>query len=309
MDIVKIKNNNKILNIIQNFIENKIDNNNIYGIIDNLNEEDLTFYIKTYKYNSSIDYYTAKRIINIQEFIFKIVEKVLKRKLSKDEKNNLIIECNISNGCTLESFKLSTVIKELGKILKTVPKMDRSTVIIIMIIACCFCFFKYLNFSKDIKEEDIKKFAIEKLYQLAINSQEQNSIINLIENTDKTNLSLLEEYDKISINGQEFNSNDIKEMRLKKYPKKLINKEVKTIKGNFKIIQINIKQLFIIVEDTNNKMKKIHYHNDLLSDLQKYKERFKEAIDEEGKEFYIEATYTSTKENKITLNKIEEIKE
>ena len=88
-----------------------------------------------------------------------------------------------------------------------------------------------------------------------------------------------------------------------------MNKETKTIKGNFKIIQINIKQLFIIVEDTNNKMKKIHYHNDLLSDLQKYKDRFKQAIDEEGKEFYIEATYMSTQTNNIILNKIEEIKE
>jgi hypothetical protein len=296
MDLIEIKNNNKILNIIRNFIENKINNDNIDSIIDNLNEKDLTFYIKTYKYNSSIDYYTAKRIINIQEFIFKIVEKVLKRKLSKNEKNNLIIECNISNGCTVESLKLLKLLKSLEEVLVMIPEEKKIKVIYIIIIACCYC-------------SNTSQLLIEKCFNLFEEPKEQEYIINLIENTDKTNLSLLEEYDKISINGQEFNSNDIKEIRLKKYPKKPVNKETKTIKGNFKIIQINIKQLFIIVEDINNKMKKIHYHNDLLSDLQKYKERFKEAIDEEGKEFYIEATYTSTKENKITLNKIEEIKE
>ena len=296
MDLIEIKNNNKILNIIKNFIENKINNDNIGSIIDNLNEKDLTFYIKTYKYNSSIDYYTAKRIINIQEFIFKIVEKVLKRKLSKNEKNNLIIECNISNGCTVESLKLLKLLKSLEEVLVMIPEEKKIKVIYIIIIACCYC-------------SNTSQLLIEKCFNLFEEPKEQEYIINLIENTDKTSLSLLEEYDKISINGQEFNSNDIKEIRLKKYPKKPINKEVKTIKGNFKIIQINIKQLFIIVEDTNNKMKKIYYHNDLLSDLQKYKERFKEAIDEEGKEFYIEATYMSTQTNNIILNKIEEIKE
>ena len=296
MDLIEIKNNNKILNIIKNFIENKINNDNIDSIIDNLNEKDLTFYIKTYKYNSSIDYYTAKRIINIQEFIFKIVEKVLKRKLSKNEKNNLIIECNISNGCTVESLKLLKLLKSLEEVLVMIPEEKKIKVIYIIIIACCYC-------------SNTSQLLIEKCFNLFEEPKEQEYIINLIENTDKTNLSLLEEYDKISINGQEFNSNNIKEIRLKKYPKKLINKEVKTIKGNFKIIQINIKQLFIIVEDTNNKMKKIYYHNDLLSDLQKYKDRFKQAIDEEGKEFYIEATYMSTQANNIILNKIEEIKE
>ena len=52
---------------------------------------------------------------------------------------------------------------------------------------------------------------------------------------------------------------------------------------------------------------RIYYCTDLIGTMQGFKDKFKQAIDDEGKEFYIEASYFLNKKDAITLIKIQEI--
>ena len=90
-----------------------------------------------------------------------------------------------------------------------------------------------------------------------------------------------------------------------------MEKKVKSINGNFKVTQINIKRHYIIIEDDNDKPNKILYDDDLFGQMRSFKQKFKQAIDDEGKLFYIEASFIEKngKKGDLILNKIEEIKD
>ena len=83
---------NKIINLLSAFVENKIENS-IDDIVNNFTKDDFEFFIKTYKYESSINIHTAKRIVNFQNSINKIVEymhKITLENLKNDPKPRII---------------------------------------------------------------------------------------------------------------------------------------------------------------------------------------------------------------------------
>ena len=286
-----INKNDKIINLLQDFVDNKLNSDNIEEAIRNLQPKDLTIEIKTYKYNSSIDVNVARRVINLQNFIYRTIEETIKRKLTKEEKEKLTIEFSILEGCTEEKVDLTKILIE---VLKNMP--PKYVFVIIILILSCICYCKRLEYDKQ------KLYA--EIINNAINKLAENSLSSIIKETDKNNLKYLGEYERVNINGIEYTQEEINKIKSIRYPKEHKEEVIKTIKGNFKIIQINIKNKYIIVEDDTEHYNKIYYNDDLLSIIQDYKNKFKQAIDEEGKEFYIEATYFNKKQ--ITLYKIEE---
>ena len=298
-----INKNNKIISLLQNFIDNKLNSDNIEEAIRGLQPEDLTIEIKTYKYNSSIDVNVARRVINLQNFIYRTIEETIKRKLSKEEKEKLIIEFSISEGCTGESFDLTKILIE---VLKNMP--PEYTTLIIITVIIYFLINKYLD-NKKFNDKEEKELEEQELYadviNNAINKLAENSLSSIIKEADKNNLRYLGEYERININGIEYTQEEINKIKSIRHPKEHKEEVIKTIKGNFKIIQINIKNKYIIVENNEGNINKIYYIEDLVSIIEDYKNKFKQAIDEEGKEFYIEATYFNKKQ--VTLYKIEEI--
>ena len=305
MTLIKT-NGYEIIKILNDFVNDKIVDN-IQEVINNLTQKDFEFSIKTYKYESSIDIHTAKRIINFQNSINGIVKYCLKRNLSQIEKEKIIVEFNISKGCTEE--RLDNILNKIKGMLDMLPEKDRLTFLIAILITFCFYYFigyknNELEYNEKIKDKEIILKAMDKL-----SNDDNNNLINIIKQMDKNNLNELEYNEKITINEQDFTKNDISNIKMEKYPKQKIEKKVKTIKGNFKVIQINMKKHFIVIENDNEEMEKIFYDDNLFSRMQSFKEKFKQAIDDEGKIFYIEASFfeNGNKKRDLILGKIEEI--
>ena len=151
--------------------------------------------------------------------------------------------------------------------------------------------FELGNITEDQMDDETKE-AIADVFKAEIQESENN----------------IAEYENINVNNKIFTSEEIEKIKNSRYPKEKKDKKLVSIKGNFIVTQINIKNQYIIVENKNNDdLMRIYYCTDLIGAMQGFKDKFKQAIDDEGKEFYIEASYFLNKKNEITLIKIQEI--
>lgn len=298
--------NNNLLKIIRDYSNGTLNESNCDKIIESLREEDFQFFIKTFKYDGCIiDYLTAKRILNFQNYIFKIIENILQRKLTAKEKDKLTLQFSIERGCTKE--KPENLFDKIKEILTMLPEKDRPKVLVAIVIAICFCFFIEFQNNKLEQEERLND---KKIISIAMDklSNDNDNLVTIIKQMDKNNLNNLAEYENINVNNKIFTSEEIEKIKNSRYPKEKKDKKLVSIKGNFIVTQINIKNQYIIVENKNNDdLMRIYYCTDLIGAMQGFKDKFKQAIDDEGKEFYIEASYFLNKKNEITLIKIQEI--
>lgn len=284
------------IDILNAFLDNKdIDIESI------LNDSDLFKINLCYeKYKSSINKPTAKIIINYQDLIYKIGA-YLKydskdiRKLSKEEKQSLEIPFQVIDGC---SDIVTNISKQLKKVLSMIPEKHRLAALIAVLIAIAgpWCYDSYLDTVKENNKNNIIISAQEKL------AESNSALVDIIKDNEKETLSDLQEVDsEVFFQGQKLTSEEIKEIRKKKYPKEKYEKEAKILEGDFMVTQINIKKHYIIIEDNDGKIEKILYADDLISSMQDFKQKFKQAIDDEGQKFKIKAYYPETNGKKGSM--------
>ena len=135
-------------------------------------------------------------------------------------------------------------------------------------------------------------------------------LANIYNKTEKNILNELPEIDdSVTYQGTTYSADDLKKIKDAKYPKTKHEKELKSLKGNFTVTQINIKKHYIYIEDENEEPQKILYNDDLVDNMQGFKDKFKKAIDDEGKVFYIKAGYLieNNRSKDLILYSIQEI--
>lgn len=252
------------------------------------------------KYKASINKPTAKVIINYQDLIYKIGA-YLKygsydiRKLSKEEQQELEIPFQVVDGCSDLTTNLS---KQLKKVLNMIPEKHRLYALIAILLAIVgpWCYKAYLDANESSQDKAIVSKAVDKL------SEQYSELVNLVQNSEKENLSNLKEIDaEVTYQGQTFSSDELKEISHKMFPKKKHEKKAKVLDGYFIVTQINIKHHYIIIEDDEGKVEKILYADDLISCMQDFRQQFKQAIDDEGKKFKIKAYYPEDNGKKGTM--------
>lgn len=274
------------IQILQAFI-----NNTDIDIESILNDTDLFKINLCYeRYKSSVNKPTAKIIINYQDLIYKIGA-YLKydskdiRKLSKEEKQSLEIPFQVVDGC---SDIITNVSKQLKKVLGMIPEKHRLAALIAVLIAIAgpWCYDSYLDTVKEDNKNAVILSAQDKL------AEANSALVDIIKDSEKENLANLQEVDsEVVFQGQKLTSDEIKTISKKKYPREKHEKEAKILEGNFTVTQINIKKHYIIIEDDNGNIEKILYADDLISCMQDFKQKFKQAIDDEGQKFKIKAYY------------------
>ena len=164
----------------------------------------------------------------------------------------------------------------------------------IFIFGCNLFWRSWLSHKKNADEnkneiikKEIENKTIEKM------SQMHYEVVKLIKDTEKEILSDLSNIDnKLEYQDEEYTREDFIKIRKEKYPNKKAEPKSKTLKGEYVVAQIStIEPHFIIIKNNDGNQIKVSYGEDLLSEMQDFKSRFKQAIENEGKIFYIEAKY------------------
>lgn len=223
--MVRITTENTIIDILQKYINNDAE---LQNIVDKIDEYNLDFSIKYEKYDSAINIHIAKLIIDYQKIIYKIAALCRhgisnSRILTQEEKDCLEMAFVVTSGCT-------NVLEKFGKFLKRILPMFSEKQRGYVAVALVLIFFSYLSFSKylDYKEK-IKAFdTIIELQSLAINklSEDNKNLAQLVSNAEKESLNTLSKVDsKVQINNHEFTREELKEIRNKKFHKKANEKK------------------------------------------------------------------------------------
>lgn len=290
--------------ILNEFINDKILD------IENILENENLFTIRLYYtlYNSAITAPIAKIIFNSQNFVYKLgallkYETIDVRKLTKEEKQLLEIPFFITGGST---NIVGMFLKQIKGLIKMIPEEKRPIVVIAFIICFVFvvCFTEYMNHLD--KQIDSKTIQMQnKIIDKAMDKLSENhkDIARIIEEYHKEILSSLETIDtNITYNGNEYTPQEIKDIKKMRFPKKVkLPIQVNTIKGQFRVTAINLEDKYIVIKKDNNEVETVYYADDLVSAIEDFKIRFKEAIDNEGQFFYIEASCIVKNGNKQAL--------
>lgn len=320
----------KILSILSRYI--KDEDFDVLNVLNEFEEDELVFKFKYTKYKSCINAPAARIIINFQEAIYKLVAKELRGKpdirlLTKEERDALEIPFKISESSTIE--EISKLLTHLKKVIEMIPQKQRVPFFITIIILICAAWIYASYCSKEIAEVEYKKEEVKasvakddndnkaEIIKAAIAKlgQKDPVLVKIVNETDEqiiTNLSEVDE--KVEVQGQEFTSQELKVIKKNKYPKTKSSKpEITTIKGNYKIIAVDLKNSYITVEGSDNNddvpMRIYYERNTLLSYMQNLKEQLKNAIDDENNIFFIEASIVkqNRKADIRLLNMIKEI--
>lgn len=153
-------------------------------------------------------------------------------------------------------------------------------------------FSKFLDYKESTKSietiSNLQSAAIEKM------SESNKDLVKIIADSEKENLNTLSKVDdKVQINEQEYTSEDLKEIKKKKFPRKTDEKSVSTMRGVFHISNIKLADGSIVVENEDEGKITILYDvedDSLLSYISDIKEHLKKAVDNEKKLFEISAT-------------------
>lgn len=320
----------KILSVLSKYI--KDEDFDVLSILNDFKEDELVFKFKYAKYKSCINAPAARIIINLQDAIYKLVAKELKGKpdiriLTKEEREALEIPFRISEGSTIE--EMSKLVTNLKDIIKMIPEKQKVPFFITVILIICASWMYASYCSKEIAEieyrkEEIKASVIKddndkraEIIKAAIAKlgQKDPILVKIVNETDEQIIANLSEVDeKVEIQGQVFTTQELKLIKKNKYPKNKVSKtEITSIKGNYKIIAVDLKNNYLTVEGIGNNdditMRIYYERNTLLSYMQNLKEQLKNAIDDENNIFFIEASIV--KQNRKTeiriLNTIREV--
>lgn len=248
------------------------------------------------QYETSIIAPAAKFIINYQRMIYRLGA-LLKygnpnKRLTNAEKAELAIPFKVESGST--NIKPEKILDALKRIVEVIPEKDRIKAVyaIVVVIICGFGYATYsahLNHHEHMADKDITALAIEKMAESNDKTMEQ--FAGIINNYEKDTLSNLEEFGEVDYQGETYTSDEIKEIRKKKFPRKNGQVEAKVLEGDFKVINISLEPSYIRIKNKANIEEKVFYRNDLIAEMQGFRERFKEAIDNGGQLFHIKAGY------------------
>jgi len=309
--MVSVSIEDDVVDILRKYVN---DDDTLNPILDKISERHLDFSIKYDKYDSAINIHIARLIVDYQETIYRIVALFLYGKpncnlLCQDEKDKLELAFTVTSGCTNIFEKIG---KFLERILPMIPEKQRG----IVAVAIVLIFFGYMSFSKflDYKESVKSIETISNLQSAAIEKMSENNkdLVKIITDNEKENLSTLSKIDnKVQINEQEYTSEELKEIKNKKFPRKKDEKSVSTMRGVFHISNIKLADGSIVVENENEGKITILYDvedDNLLSYISNIKEHLKKAVDNEKKLFEISATVVK-KGNVIESRTLQTIKE
>lgn len=279
--------NEKLDIVFNNFIEDKY-----IDVDDFISENPNLFHCQIYykKYNQSVNGAAAKVIYEYQKFIYNLASYVTfgkkdARCLTKENKQKLEVVFSVNSG---SSDLRTDFINQVKGVLNMIPESQRAKVF----IACILFFFSYLGYSKyiDYQKNRDDNSLMERVAEKLATKDAQ--LLEIIKNSEKPILNTLPEIDETLVyQGTSYDSEDFKKIKNAKYPRIRSEKKLASLEGNFVVTQINIKKHYILIEDENEEPKKILYNDDLVAGMQGFKDKFKEAIDEEGKVFYIRAGY------------------
>lgn len=291
-------------NILKDYIDS--DKFNIDFILNNYPQL-FNCQIRYTNYNQSVTGSAAKLICEYQNFIYKMAAYAKDkngdaRKLTNKEKKELEVVFEVRKGST---ELITDVTKQFKEILDMIPEEYRACVFIVFMLLVFFTYNynKHLKHKETMRDKDFVQDAMNKL------SQKDDKLIEILEQTDKAILDTISNIDDtVEYQGEQYTKEDLKELRKIKYPRKSIPKKVEAIEGNFIVTQINIKRHYIMIEN-NEEVQKILYADDLIANMQDFKTRFKQAIDDEGKIFYIKASRVvqNKKKGDLVLSDIKEI--
>lgn len=259
--------------------DNDFDINNILNSYSNL----FCCQIKYDKYSQSVTGAAAKVICEYQKFVYKIASYAKEKdgkspRLTNAEKKELEVVFEVKKGSS-ELF----------------ADFTKQCIVFVLSICMAYCFNLYLKHVEAIYDKKIIEEAIDKL------SKTDDKLTDILETTQKVFLESIADIDNsVEYQGIEYTQDDLKEIIKEKYHNKPVDKQIKTIEGIFVVTQINIKKHYIIIEN-NNDIQRILYADDLVSSMQQFKKHFKQAIDDEGKQFYIKAVYVVQNNKKKDL--------
>lgn len=308
--MVTISTEQKVIDILNAFVGEKHEQaiEKFYA----LSEDDLHFVIKFEKYKGCLNAPAAKVIIEFQNSIYKIAALLVKGKadirlLTDDQKERLEIPFKISESSTIE--EAVELLKRIKELLSMIPEKHRA----FALTAALIIVFGYLSWDRHLDYKE--KTEVPRVLETALEKiSEQNLVLSeIIAGHEKGMLKNLSEIDQnIEFQERSYSAEEIETIKRDKYPRKIV-KNVSNIKGVFTIIDINIKDNYLIVEEsTNSDPLKIYYDSEnLIAEMLDIKKHLKEAIDNEHKRFYIEAV-SIKKNNKVdtrALSKITEYKQ
>jgi|GEM_PF-5075800 len=307
----------KVLKLLEEYVGGTIQDP--LKALNKFKDDELSFYIRFNKHNTNhkdksvyINAPAAKIIVDFQETIYRIAALSIHgradiRALTKAEKQKLEVPFRVRKGSGIE--EINEFLKYIKEVLNMIPERQRAgtLVALLLILFGYLGWGEYLEYKEKNQNTEIVKLAIEKL------GNENSALINVVKSHEKEQLNTLSEIDEeVETQGRKYTSEDLKEIKKQKFPNKN-TKQIQSIKGNYSIIDINIKKSYMTVEgDIDADPIRILYEADdsLLTRMQNIKENLHKAIDDEGKKFYIEATVLK-KNGKIDtriLSKIEELK-
>lgn len=265
-------------------------------------------HIKYKKYDQSINGPVAKLICNYQDTLYKVASflKYGKRDvrcLSKEERKTLEIVFEVRKG---SSDLWAKICKQIREILNMVPEKQRATILIVLILAltCGYSLKQYLNHEERMTEINLVNNAMNKV------SETNKDLVELANESRKNLINILPTIDdEVEFQGENYTQEDFKTIRKTLYPRKPTEKRVETISGDYKVIEINIKKHYVSIENQNGETTRILYSDDLVSNMEDFRTRFKQAIDDEGKIFHIKASriVKDNKKGDLQLNEIKEI--
>lgn len=303
----------KIVGIFQAYLDDRL--TDPLEVLKHFQEDEFTYSIKFEKYKSSINAPAAKVIIDFQEAIYRIAALSLKgspdiRLLTKEEKQQLEVPFKILESSTIQDAKeLLRILKEL---LAMIPEKHRATCLIAMLVIV----FGYLGWGKYIEHQDKvlenqDKAAILHTFESVVAKlDEQNSrLADIVANYEKTSLLQMSQIDEsLQVQGTQVNSKELRQVKRSKYPQ--TQKEISNLRGSFIIVDINLKDNYLLVEENENQPPiKIHYDaNNLLTEMQNLKDQLHKAIDHQSKRFYIEASIV-IKDGRVDTRVLSSIKE
>ena len=289
--------------VLEEFVKNEPIN--LDAVLDNADIFKLCLHYN--KYPQSVNLPAAKIIVNTQVLVYRIGA-LLKydttdiRRLTKAEKEQLEIPFEVINGSTEIS---ADMIEQVKGIMDMIPDAQRVYVAISLIIA----FFGYMSYRRylDYKEKHDVETERTKLFGQAIDKlgQANTRLAGLVTDYEKDNLSCLAEVDEeVEYQGVKYTSEEIRNIKRFRFPRKSIEiPEARRLEGNYRVISINLEQKFINIKNGDD-VERVYYAEDLLNVMQNFKAQFKDAIDNEGKIFYIEAGYMVRNGKKSPLHLI-----
>ena len=292
--------------ILQDFVDNK--NIDIKDILENTDLFKLSLHYE--KYKKSVNLPAAKMIVNNQILVYRIGA-LLKyqttdlRRLSKEEKQLLEIPFEVEEGSTEIT---ADSLEQIKRIIEMIPEQQRICVIVTFLL----CFFGWLVFKRymEYREKKLDNEKTKDNYNLINNAIDKLSLANsklaeIVKEYEKENLNNLEEIDtSITYQGEKYTSEEIREIKKIRFPRKPSEEpEAKQLRGNYRVVSINLEQKYINIKKDDD-IERVYYAEDLLNVIENFKAQFKEAIDNEGKIFYIEAGYSikNGKKSPLILN-------